>query len=164
MPRSIEEIDQNLVGMGYYVEDIRIGKCLVCLPDHCISVTQYRTELMQHQQIYNYYRDCLKELNKGLMDPRYELELPVVPDIPGQNMMSVDLYSRRVRTDDYTRSRIKTCIEQMLLRLQRTVIEMEAFYSKQVISDSETFMKNARQLMFERLEAIFHVASERLAQ
>ena len=166
MPRSIEEIEQDLVGMGYYIEDIRTGKCLIMFPEQYVSVSQYHEGITRYQTIYNYYRDCVNELSKLLANPQYELKLPRVPDIPDQHIMRLSdniMYSRRARTDEYFKNRAQTQIDSILSEMRSVMTQMESLHSKELIVNPEAFMERARKLTFERYEAVFHSASERLS-
>lgn len=166
MPRPLQEIDQELVEMGYFIEDIREGKCIRVLPERYVSATVYREAMTNYQLLYNYYRDCVGEFNKFLADSRHELKFPCVPDVAGQHIIRFDdhtMYSRRMRTDEYFKDRAQTQIDSILAEMQSIMAKVESLHSQNIIVDSEAFMERARQLMFERCDAIFHAATTRAA-
>ena len=162
MPRPLQDIDQELVEMGYFIEDIRAGKCIRALPERCVSATEYREAMANYQLLYNYYRDCLGEFDKFRADAQYQMRFPRVPVVAGnQYIVRFDdstMYSRRVRTDEYFKTRAQTQIDCILMEMQSLVAKVESMRSQKVIVDSEAFMERARQLAFERCEAIFHAA------
>jgi hypothetical protein len=165
MPRSIEAIEQDLVEMGYYIEDVRAGKCIRALPEQCVSDIVYCDTMTKYQILYEYYRDCLGEFNKFQVDPKHKLNLPQVPVIEGQHIRRFDdaMYSRRMRTDEYFKDKAQTQIDSILSEMQTIMATVESMRSRKVIVDPEAFMQKARQLMFERCEAIFHTAYARVS-
>lgn len=169
--RSVEEIEKELMEIGYTKEEISDGTCFKRLPSNLVSMEDLKKMCEGNvYDVYMYYCKCADELEKMRADESYTPTIPMLPDFAGTGMD--DEYYRRTGKALFWQKPACDCtchavffpdkLDYVYSMMSVIVARMKQCRNKEIVLDRTEFMGRVWMLAREKTEAEFETMRRNL--